>query len=77
MNGKPGVLSMKCEALRGLMRVFIDTLKGSYYANPTIDQVTVSEDLRQAYPEYYGANICMYRLFVWPCFSWLKRAGIR
>ncbi|KAI0320433.1 Clavaminate synthase-like protein [Amylostereum chailletii] len=34
-----------------------DTLKGSYYANPTIDTPTVSEALKAAYPEYYGTNI--------------------
>jgi hypothetical protein len=36
-----------------------DFLKGSYYANPITDICTVSDELRQAYPEYYGANICM------------------
>ncbi|CAG8691192.1 11966_t:CDS:10, partial [Acaulospora colombiana] len=34
-----------------------DTLKGSYYANPTVDYPTVSEEERQAHPEYYGRNI--------------------
>ncbi|EPQ61095.1 Clavaminate synthase-like protein [Gloeophyllum trabeum ATCC 11539] len=34
-----------------------DTLKGSYYANPVIDEPTVSAALREAYPEYYGKNI--------------------
>ncbi|KZT22138.1 Clavaminate synthase-like protein [Neolentinus lepideus HHB14362 ss-1] len=34
-----------------------DTLKGSYYANPVVDNPTVSSVLRKAYPEYYGNNI--------------------
>ncbi|KAJ3559598.1 hypothetical protein NM688_g239 [Phlebia brevispora] len=34
-----------------------DTLKGSYYANPIIDEPDVSPELRNAYPEYYGNNI--------------------
>ncbi|TFY71132.1 hypothetical protein EVG20_g1865 [Dentipellis fragilis] len=34
-----------------------DTLKGSYYANPVVDQPSVSVALRDAYPEYYGNNI--------------------
>lgn len=38
-----------------------DTLKGSYYANPVLDEPSVSPILREAYPEYYGKNIC--RLF--------------
>ena len=36
-----------------------DTMKGSYYANPVLDVPNVSVELRQAYPEYYGQNICM------------------
>ena len=35
-----------------------DTMKGSYYANPVLDVPNVSVELRQAYPEYYGKNIC-------------------
>ncbi|KAI0757282.1 Clavaminate synthase-like protein [Daedaleopsis nitida] len=34
-----------------------DTMKGSYYANPVLDEPSVSSDLRAAYPEYYGKNI--------------------
>ncbi|EIM83300.1 Clavaminate synthase-like protein [Stereum hirsutum FP-91666 SS1] len=34
-----------------------DTLKGSYYANPVVDSPSVSADLQQQYPEYYGTNI--------------------
>jgi hypothetical protein len=37
-----------------------DTLKGSYYANPLIDSPSVHPSLQEAYPEYYGANICQY-----------------
>ena len=36
----------------------VDTLKGSYYANPVIDEPDVSPELRKAHPEYYGKNIC-------------------
>lgn len=34
-----------------------DTLKGSYYANPTVDHPVVSDDTKQAHPEVYGSNI--------------------
>ncbi|KAI0803138.1 Clavaminate synthase-like protein [Irpex lacteus] len=34
-----------------------DTLKGSFYANPVLDEPSVSPILREAYPEYYGKNI--------------------
>ncbi|KAI0662528.1 Clavaminate synthase-like protein [Cubamyces menziesii] len=34
-----------------------DTMKGSYYANPVIDEPNVPQELREAYPEYYGKNI--------------------
>lgn len=34
-----------------------DSLKGSYYANPIIDNPDVEPELRVAYPEYYGVNI--------------------
>lgn len=34
-----------------------DTLKGSYYANPIVDEPTVPDDQRNAFPEYYGENI--------------------
>lgn len=36
----------------------VDTLKGSYYANPVIDNPDVSQKQREAFPEYYGQNIC-------------------
>lgn len=35
-----------------------DTLKGSYYANPITEEETVSPQGREAFPEYYGKNIC-------------------
>ncbi|KAI0080012.1 Clavaminate synthase-like protein [Panus rudis PR-1116 ss-1] len=34
-----------------------DILKGSYYANPVVDEPSVSPALKAAYPEYYGKNI--------------------
>ena len=34
-------------------------MKGSYYANPVIDEPNVPRELREAYPEYYGKNICI------------------
>lgn len=37
-----------------------DTLKGSYYANPVIDSPTVAASEMQAYPEYYGNNVCAF-----------------
>jgi hypothetical protein len=36
----------------------IDILKGSYYANPIEDAPSVSSAQREAYPEYYGENVC-------------------
>ncbi|KAJ7770864.1 Clavaminate synthase-like protein [Mycena maculata] len=34
-----------------------DLLKGSYYANPVVDNPSVSPALQEAYPEYYNKNI--------------------
>ncbi|KAJ6574686.1 Clavaminate synthase-like protein [Mycena capillaripes] len=34
-----------------------DLLKGSYYANPVVENPNVSPALREAYPEYYNKNI--------------------
>jgi hypothetical protein len=50
------------EAAVMLKTGFVDTLKGSYYANinPAIDKFNVSLAQRQDYPEYYGENICAY-----------------
>lgn len=35
-----------------------DTLKGSYYANPVVDDPTVPLEARNDFPQYYGKNIC-------------------
>lgn len=34
-----------------------DTLKGSYYANPLVDNPRVDKSEQEAHPEYYGRNI--------------------
>ncbi|KAL5636004.1 hypothetical protein ACGC1H_004722 [Rhizoctonia solani] len=34
-----------------------DTLKGSYYANPVVDEPGVDPEQKAAHPEYYGKNI--------------------
>ncbi|KEP48457.1 2OG-Fe(II) oxygenase family containing protein [Rhizoctonia solani 123E] len=34
-----------------------DTLKGSYYANPVVDEPNVDPEQKEAHPEYYGKNI--------------------
>jgi len=34
-----------------------DTLKGSYYANPITANVTIPDEERKQFPEYYGDNI--------------------
>ena len=39
-------------------------MKGSYYANPVVDEPNVSAELKQAYPQYYGKNICAHRLLL-------------
>jgi hypothetical protein len=42
-----------------------DTLKGSYYANPIMDEPEeVAHYLRRDYPEYYGRNICKMSLLM-------------
>ena len=50
----------RLQLARSLLIRLADTLKGSYYANPVIDNPDVSPALKTAYPEYYGENICMY-----------------
>jgi len=40
-----------------------DTLKGSYYANPIETDVTVPDEEKKQFPEYYGENICEFNLF--------------
>jgi hypothetical protein len=39
-------------------RPYTDFLKGSYYANIVVNESFVSDSQREAYPEYYGVNIC-------------------
>ena len=39
-------------------------MKGSYYANPVVDEPKISAELKQAYPEYYGKNICEHELLL-------------
>jgi hypothetical protein len=57
MNGKPGIVTPRFQR-NNLYNCRADTLKGSYYANPVMDTPSVPPDLREAYPEYYGTNIC-------------------
>lgn len=56
MGGQVGTSIYVLSALRA--NATEDTLKGSYYANPVVDSPSVSADLQQQYPEYYGTNIC-------------------
>jgi hypothetical protein len=41
----------------------LDTLKGSYYANPVVDVPDVNPAVKAAYPPIYGNNVCMYYSF--------------
>lgn len=63
MNGKPGNLPRIAMCTGWPSDLFaacaLDTMKGSYYANPVLDEPNVSPKLHEAYPEYYGKNICM------------------
>lgn len=64
MNGKPGkriLQSTICSLSHA--DTLEDLLKGSYYANPVADKPTVSSTLRAMYPEYYGNNICKFRVY--------------
>lgn len=58
MNGKPGDSYIGHAYYKDELIVLLDTMKGSYYANPVLDEPNVSAQLREAYPEYYGKNIC-------------------
>jgi len=40
-----------------------DTLKGSYYANPIGEDISVPDDERKRFPEYYGKNICAFKKY--------------
>jgi hypothetical protein len=62
MNGKPGLYGSSINEVAVHLSLILDTLKGSYYANPVVDKPTVSQALKDAYPEYYGANICKLEL---------------
>ena len=66
MNGKPGrylnVLPCSPDSISHTNGA--DTLKGSYYANPVVDESSIHPSLREAHPEYYGNNICRCRIFV-------------
>jgi len=59
MNGKPGpshsLSRASCE--QRTARPCLDTLKGSYYANPIVDNPAVPASLQEQYPEYYMQNI--------------------
>jgi hypothetical protein len=57
MNGKPGRVTPQFQR-NNSHNSRSDTLKGSYYANPVVGAPSVPSDLREAYPEYYGTNIC-------------------
>ncbi|ELU44575.1 2OG-Fe(II) oxygenase superfamily domain-containing protein [Rhizoctonia solani AG-1 IA] len=61
MNGKPGErvsLDYGCKIrLYWLLHLRPDTLKGSYYANPVVDDPNVDPQEKVAHPEYYGKNI--------------------
>ncbi|KAH9486673.1 hypothetical protein JR316_0000738 [Psilocybe cubensis] len=40
-----------------IMNGLPDTLKGSFYANPIVEDATVAPEERALFPEYYGKNI--------------------
>ena len=62
MNGKPGIVITPVSGNTSHNNR-ADTLKGSYYANPIVDVPSVPPQLREAYPEYYGTNICQFSPF--------------
>jgi hypothetical protein len=58
MNGKPGKTPFQyASGTRQSLIPEADYMKGSFYANPIIDNPTVSASEREAYPEYYGKNL--------------------
>lgn len=64
MNGRPGANNHVYYLLAGhLLTLELDTLKGSYYANPVIDVPDVNPAVKAAYPPIYGDNVCMYCYF--------------
>lgn len=40
-----------------IMNGLPDTLKGSYYANPVVEDAAVTPEEKKRFPEYYGKNI--------------------
>jgi isopenicillin N synthase-like dioxygenase len=63
MNGRPYVLSFFSppKTIRATLTLLSisrsDTLKGSFYNNPTVDSPPVSDDLRRLHPTYYRPNV--------------------
>ncbi|KAG1826255.1 Clavaminate synthase-like protein [Suillus subaureus] len=58
MNGRPGANDHVYRLLAGyLLTMELDTLKGSYYANPVVDVPDVNPAVKAAYPPIYGNNI--------------------
>lgn len=50
----------RCVAIRSpSLSKISDMLKGSFYANPLIEDISVSDEVRLQFPEYYGKNICV------------------
>ena len=73
MNGKPGMIPINLSRVKLTCSSAIDTLKGSFYANPIIDLPTVPDSDKSAYPEYYRDNICQYtchRCFIFDHKPW-------
>jgi hypothetical protein len=64
MNGRPGASDhVYCPLPGHLFTMELDTLKGSYYANPVVDVPDVNPAVKAAYPPIYGNNVCMYYSF--------------
>lgn len=57
MNGKPGELLLISVASVDVLTSLTDLLKGSFYANPLMDDAEIPEEKRAQFPEYYGYNI--------------------
>jgi hypothetical protein len=64
MNGRPGVNSVSYTAAKRPLTVKLDTLKGSYYANPVVDVTNVHPAVKAEYRPFYGDNVCMCYSFV-------------
>ena len=48
---------------RRLLTLELDTLKGSYYANPIVDVPNVDPVVKAQHRPLYGNNVCMLCLF--------------